>query len=87
VIVILTGLVIGNSQSYLRAQYADVTFRWHSGRDYGIYAIASEVSVIIGPVLYGWGSDRLHSQRIPLITLAAAMLIGYAIVRQVLRRH
>jgi len=87
VVVVLTGLVIGNSQSYLRAQYSDVVFRWHSGRDYGIYAIASEVSVIIGPVLYGWGSDRLGSQRIPLMTLAAAMLVGYVVVRQILRRR
>lgn len=76
-IVLFTGLIIGNSQSYLRAQYSTFIDKSESGFQFGLYSIISEAAVFIGPVIYGYASDYLHSQKIPLLVLFGLMLVGY----------
>ena len=61
--VLLIGLAYGNSQSYLRSQYSTFVDRSESGFQFGMYAILSEVAVTVGPVVYGYASDQLHSQK------------------------
>lgn len=85
-IVLLTGLVIGNSQSYLRAQYSTVIDKSESGFQFGIYAFISQAAVLVGPIIYGLASDRLGSQRIPLIALYVFMVIGFLLVLLGMRR-
>jgi UMF1 family MFS transporter len=85
IIIILAGLVIGNSQSYIRAQYSTLIKKSESGLRFGFYSIVSESSVIIGPIIYGFASDYLHSQKIPMIILYVLMVIGYFFVRKVTR--
>jgi UMF1 family MFS transporter len=85
-IVIFTGLVIGNSQSYLRAQYSTLIDKSESGFQFGIYSFISQAAVFIGPVIYGFASDRLKSQRIPLLALFVFMLIGYVLVRIIIHQ-
>jgi UMF1 family MFS transporter len=80
VIVILTGLIIGNSQSYLRAQYSTYIDRSESGLQFGIYSFISQAAVFIGPIIYGFSSDYLKSQKIPLLALFLLMLIGYLLI-------
>jgi MFS transporter, UMF1 family len=79
-IVLLTGLIIGNSQSYLRAQYSTFIDRSESGFQFGIYSIVSEAAVFVGPIIYGYASDYLHSQKIPLLVLFGLMLVGYLLI-------
>jgi len=81
IVIILGGLVIGNSQSYIRAQYSTLIKKSESGLRFGFYSLVSESSVIIGPIAYGFASDRLHSQKIPIMVLYVLMLIGYFLVR------
>jgi UMF1 family MFS transporter len=83
--VVIMGLVYGNSQSYLRSQYATVIDRSESGFQFGVYSFISEAAVIIGPVIYGYASDQLHSQKIPLVGLFVLMAIGYGLVWAVMR--
>src|SRR6185369_3213697 len=64
--IIILGLVYGNSQSYLRSQYATVISTNESGFQFGLYSFVSEAAVIVGPVIYGYASDKLHSQKLPL---------------------
>jgi UMF1 family MFS transporter len=78
--VLLIGLAYGNSQSYLRSQYSTLVKPSESGFQFGMYSVISEAAVLIGPVLYGYASDQLHSQKIPMIFLFGCMLAGYAIV-------
>ncbi len=85
-ITILGGLAVGNSQSILRAQYATVIDRGQSGFQFGLYAVVSEGAVFIGPILYGYASDWLRSQRIPLVMLFVMMVVGYGIIVRVTRR-
>lgn len=79
-IVILTGLIIGNSQSYLRAQYSTFVDRSESGLQFGIYSFISQAAVFIGPIVYGFFSDYLQSQKIPLVALFLLMLLGYLLI-------
>jgi UMF1 family MFS transporter len=85
-VTILGGFAVGNSQSYLRSQYATLINRSESGFQFGIYAIVSEAAVFIGPIMYGYASDHLHSQRVPLMGLFVLMVLGYALVRLVVGR-
>jgi UMF1 family MFS transporter len=79
-VVLFTGLIIGNSQSYLRAQYSTIIDKSEAGLQFGIYSFISQAAVFIGPVIYGFASDRLKSQKIPLLALFVLMLIGYVLV-------
>jgi UMF1 family MFS transporter len=79
-IVLFTGLIIGNSQSYLRAQYSTLIDKSEAGLQFGIYSFISQAAVFIGPIIYGFASDRLKSQKIPLLALFALMVIGYLLV-------
>jgi UMF1 family MFS transporter len=81
---LLFGMVYGNSQSFLRSQYATLVPRSESGFQFGWYAVISEAAVFIGPVLYGYASDQLHSQKIPLLALFVCMVAGYAIVWKIM---
>ena len=86
-ILILTGaMAVGNSQSYLRAQYSNVIDRSESGYRFGLFTIVSEAAVFVGPIIFGFSSDILHSQRIPFIALYVSMVIGYFLVWKVIRR-
>lgn len=82
-VIFLAGLVIGNSQSYIRAQYSTLIKKSQSGLKFGFYSLVSEASVVIGPVAYGFASDNLHSQKIPIIILYLLMVIGYFFIRSV----
>jgi|GEM_PF-1083138 len=87
ILIIFTGAAaIGNSQSYLRSQYANVIERSESGFQFGIYTIVSEASVFIGPIAYGFASDYFHSQKIPLLILFGTMVVGYLLIWKVMRK-
>lgn len=87
IVVILTGLVIGNSQSYLRAQFSIVVDKKSAGQNFGLYAIASQASVIVGPIIFGYLSEYFHSQKIPLIGLSFTMIIGFILIRHVAKHY
>jgi MFS transporter, UMF1 family len=86
-VVVLTGLVIGNSQSYLRAQFSSVVDKKTAGQNFGYYAIASQASVIVGPIIHGYLSDSFHSQKIPLFLLCLTMIIGFILIRNVTKHY
>jgi len=80
VIVILTGLVIGNSQSYLRAQYTSIVEKHNIGFQFGFFALATQAAVIIGPIIYGYASDKLNSQKAPMLILILCLVLGFSII-------
>jgi UMF1 family MFS transporter len=84
--IILCGLVIGNSQSYLRAQYSTLINKHESGFQFGMFSLVSEVSVLIGPLAYGFASDKLHSQKLPILFLYGFMVLGLLLVIKVIRK-
>lgn len=86
IVTLLGGLAVGNSQSYLRAQYNTVIHKSESGFQFGLYSIVSEGAVFIGPIVFGIASDTLGSQKIPLLGLFVMMVLGYLIVVGVMRK-
>ncbi len=86
-VVLLTGLVIGNSQSFLRAQFSSLVDKNRAGQQFGLYAVATQASVIVGPILHGYLSDKFNSQKIPLFILCLTMVVGFIIIRQVSKKY
>ncbi len=85
-IVFFTGLTIGNSQSFLRAQYSTIIDKGDSGYQFGIYAFISQAATSVGPIVYGLASDSLGSQKIPMVVLFGLMVVGFLLVRVVMKR-
>ncbi len=83
-VVFFTGLTIGNSQSFLRAQYSTIINKSDSGYQFGIYSFISQAATSIGPIIYGLASDSLGSQKVPMIFLFILMVIGFVIIRNVI---
>ncbi len=79
-IVILTGFVIGNSQSLLRSQYSSLIEKHDVGFQFSLFAISTQTAVIIGPILHGYLSDIMGSQKIPLFILMIFLLIGFCLI-------
>ncbi len=80
IIVFLTGLVIGNSQSLLRAQFTSFVEKYNIGFNFGLFALSTQAAVIIGPILHGFLSDKFDSQKKPMILLIIFLIIGFGIV-------
>ncbi|MFA6427258.1 MAG: MFS transporter [Candidatus Magasanikbacteria bacterium] len=85
-VVFFTGLTIGNSQSFLRAQYSTVINKSESGYQFGIYAFISQAAASIGPIIYGLASDSLGSQKVPMLFLFALMVIGFVIIWKIMNK-
>jgi MFS-type transporter involved in bile tolerance (Atg22 family) len=68
-------LWIGSMQSLMRSEYANLIDVSHSWKEFGIYGFVTQISSFIGPILYGWMSVVLGSQKIPLLILGACMLL------------
>ncbi len=86
IILVSGALAVGNSQSYLRSQYANIIERSESGFQFGLFSVVSEAAVFLGPLLYGYGSDYFKSQKIPLIILYITMVIGFVLVWNAVKR-
>jgi UMF1 family MFS transporter len=82
--IIFVGCAYGNSQSYVRSQYSSIIEKKESGFQFGIYSLVSEAAVFIGPIIFGYASDVLHSQKIPLLTVFLLMIVGYGLIWQVM---
>jgi MFS-type transporter involved in bile tolerance (Atg22 family) len=82
-VVFLTGLTIGNSQSILRAQYSTIIRKSESGYQFGVYAFISQAATSVGPILYGFASDLLRSQKVPMVFLFALMVVGFVMIQNV----
>lgn len=80
VIVALTGLVVGNTQSYMRAQFSLISQKSNAGFKFGQYALVSQAASMFGVWAYGYFSDYFGSQVIPLLALLISMWIGLVII-------
>lgn len=79
-VTILTGLVIGNSQSYLRSQFAQIVNKYEAGFQFGLFSVASQAAVVVGPILHGYLSDYLGSQKTPMLIMIFFLVIGFVVI-------
>lgn len=80
VVAILCGLVLGNTQSYLRALYSNITPRARAGYHFGFYIFTTQAAAFVGTWLYGSLSAALGSQQLPMAIIALLMVLGFALV-------
>lgn len=80
IVAIMTGLVIGNTQSFIRSIYALSIERQHAGRQFGIFAVITQAAALVGTWAYGAAAEA-YGQRMPMLFIAAAMIVGYLLVK------
>jgi UMF1 family MFS transporter len=80
-IALVAGLGLGTVQAASRAFYAQLIPKGHESEYFGVYALAGKSSAVIGPLLFGYISAAMASQRPAIISVAVFFIAGLAIVQ------
>jgi UMF1 family MFS transporter len=80
-IALVAGLGLGTVQAASRAFYAQLIPKGHESEYFGVYALAGKSSAVIGPLLFGYVSSAMASQRPAIISVAVFFIAGLAIVQ------
>lgn len=78
--IVVGGLSMWSLQSLMRSEYASLVNPRQSGYEFGFFVLATQIASSIGPIAYGYMSDALGSQKIPLSIFALLMAIGWIIL-------
>ena len=76
IISILTGLVIGTTQSLLRSYFSLLIPKEKSSFMFGFYTIFSRFATLIGPALFGLLAG-LYNQKIAMLSILLPLLLGW----------
>jgi MFS transporter, UMF1 family len=79
---VIAGLCMGSSQSVGRAMVGVLSPPDRLGEFYGLWALATRVAAIIGPITYGlvtWMTDNNH--RLAILSTGVFFVIGWVILR------
>ncbi len=74
---LISAFVIGSTQALMRAYYANLHKECISGSAFGIYAVITRTSAIVGPIIFGFVSEMSGSQRVAILSVLLPLLIGY----------
>jgi UMF1 family MFS transporter len=77
------GLGLGTVQAASRAFFAQFIPHGHESEYFGLYALAGKSSAVLGPLLFGFVSSSMGSQRPAIVSVALFFLLGLLIVRTV----
>lgn len=81
VIALIAGLGLGTVQAASRAFYAQLIPEGHESEYFGVYALAGKSSAVIGPLLFGYVSSAMASQRPAIISVTVFFIAGLAILQ------
>ena len=70
------GLVTGSTQSICRGMFAEIIPPEQSSELFGLHALVSKVSAIVGPLLFGVVSSATGNQRLAVLCLIPFFLLG-----------
>ena len=79
IVAVLTGLVIGGSQSIARSWFSNLVPEKKRFGLFGFNSFASKVSATVGPVLFGAISSFFGSQRIAMFSIAPFFIASWII--------
>jgi UMF1 family MFS transporter len=79
VLACLTSLVIGSTQALMRAQYANFLSVERASEGFGWYAISTESSAVVAPVVFGGLAALLKSEQLALLGLIVPLIVGMLI--------
>lgn len=77
------GLGLGTVQAASRAFFAQFIPHGQESEYFGLYALAGKSSAVAGPLLFGFVSSTMGSQRPAIVSVALFFLLGLLIVRTV----
>jgi UMF1 family MFS transporter len=80
-IALVAGLGLGTVQAASRAFYAQLIPKGHESEYFGVYALAGKSSAVIGPLLFGYVSSAMASQRPAIISVTVFFIAGLAILQ------
>lgn len=78
--IILWWLVIWNSQSLMRSEYGKLINSDKSWFEFGIFWFITQIWAFLWPILYGFMSDAIWSQKIPLLIFWLLMIVWVIIL-------
>ncbi|MCX8109965.1 MAG: MFS transporter [Syntrophorhabdaceae bacterium] len=79
----MAGLGLGTLQAATRALYAGFIPKGEEARYFGVFNLVGKSSAILGPLVFGWLSFLLKSQRPAIISVALFFITGLAIISTV----
>jgi UMF1 family MFS transporter len=77
------GLGLGTVQAASRAFHAQFIPQGKEAEYFGVYSLAGKSSAVLGPLLFGYLSAGLGSQRPAILSVAAFFLIGMIVLMTV----
>jgi UMF1 family MFS transporter len=77
------GVGLGTVQSASRAFFAQFIPQGHESEYFGLYALAGKSSAVAGPLMFGFVSSSLGSQRPAILSVMIFFLFGLVVVRTV----
>lgn len=85
IVTFLTSLVIGTTQSLMRAQYSIYLDPLRTSEVFGWYAIATESATVVAPIVFGVVSVYLGGQRVAMAILAVPLMVGFFLTKAAVR--
>jgi UMF1 family MFS transporter len=77
------GLFVGPAQSASRSLVVRLAPPARVAQLFGLYALSGRITAFLGPALFGWVTQSLHSQRAGLGVILLFLVAGFALLRGV----
>lgn len=83
VVAVLAGFGLGTVQSASRSLFAGFVPAGKEGQYFGVYALVGKSAAVLGPLIFGYVSVALGSQRPAILSVAVLYLAGLALMSRV----
>lgn len=79
IVSLLSALVLGSTQALMRARYSQIYPQESSGLGFGLYALVTKSSTVVGPLVFGLIASTTGSQRVAVLSALAPLVGGAAL--------
>ncbi|MEJ2683329.1 MAG: MFS transporter [Candidatus Sulfobium sp.] len=79
----VAGLGLGTVQAASRAFFTQFIPAGHESEHFGVYSLVGKSSAVVGPLLFGYISERFGSQRPAILFIASFFVAGLLVIRSV----
>jgi len=83
----LSSLVLGSTQALMRAHYSRLYPPDSAGLSFGLYALVTKSSTVVGPLVFGLVSSATGSQRLAILCTIVPLALGGLLFASVSRRR
>jgi len=79
----MVGIAQGSVQSQSRALFVKLLPIEHSAQYFGFFNLVNKFSAVLGPLMVGWVTFYLHSNRIGILSLLILLILGVLLLLKV----